>query len=491
MAARTAGARARLAGRRPLGRAQLGAVVGARRRAGHRPRRAAARSSYDEATGIVTASPAIKGGAELAPYLEARGRFFLGGHCPTVGIGGFLLQGGQGWNARGWGWAAEYVVAVDVVTADGELVRADAEQNADLYWAARGAGPGLLRRRDPVPPAHAARCPRHVAQTVQAYRPRRLRRGDDLAARDPRTRSPTPSRSSRSPRPTRRSSPEPVLLVTGVALVDDAGRGGRGPRAVPRLPRARPGAAGARRRADHARRAAQAPARGQPRGPPLGGRQRLARPARAAEVVPAMRRAYTTLPNDKAFTIWFSMAPLRELPDMAFSLQSEIYLARTSLWEDAGGRRALPAPGCATAMADLEPVTVGPVPRRQRPLAAARCGSCPTRTGRGCSEIRADARPRRAVRRLPRRPDGATNRNHWRVSRPHVSVRSASSSRHLVEPGEQPPVGRVGEPVRREPVALGEHDLAERRLDMTSGPPRRCASGPAARARPRPGRCPR
>ena len=47
-----------------------------------------------------------------------------------------------------------------------------------------------------------------------------------------------------------------------------------------------------------------------------------------------MRRAYTTLPNDKAFTIWFSMAPLRELPDMAFSMQSEIYLASYVLWED-------------------------------------------------------------------------------------------------------------------------------------------------------------
>ena len=83
--------------------------------------------SYDDATGIATASPAVQGGAELAPYLEARGRFFPGGHCPTVGIGGFLLQGGQGWNCRGWGWAAEYVEAVDLVTAEGELVRADAE----------------------------------------------------------------------------------------------------------------------------------------------------------------------------------------------------------------------------------------------------------------------------------------------------------------------------------------------------------------------------
>jgi FAD/FMN-containing dehydrogenase len=97
--------------------------------------------AYDERTHVVSAGPATKGGEELSPFLEERGRFFNGGHCPTVGIGGFLLQGGQGWNQRGWGWAAESVVAVDVVTADGELVRADAEQNSDLYWAARGAGP--------------------------------------------------------------------------------------------------------------------------------------------------------------------------------------------------------------------------------------------------------------------------------------------------------------------------------------------------------------
>jgi len=103
--------------------------------------------SYDEATGLVAASPAVKGGSELSPLLEAFGRFFPGGHCPTVGIGGFLLQGGQGWNARGWGWAAEYVEAVDVVTASGELMRASTDENTDLYWAARGAGaPGPLRQ---------------------------------------------------------------------------------------------------------------------------------------------------------------------------------------------------------------------------------------------------------------------------------------------------------------------------------------------------------
>ena len=98
----------------------------------------------DTDTNIAAVQPAVKGGMELNPFLKEHGRMFCGGHCPTVGVGGFLLQGGQGWNARGWKWAAEYILAIDVVTADGELVRADATQNSDLYWAARGAGPGFF-----------------------------------------------------------------------------------------------------------------------------------------------------------------------------------------------------------------------------------------------------------------------------------------------------------------------------------------------------------
>jgi FAD/FMN-containing dehydrogenase len=66
----------------------------------------------DTATNIVRVSPAIKGGAELNPYLAEHGLMFHGGHCPTVGLGGFLLQGGMGWNCRGWGWAAEAIEAI-------------------------------------------------------------------------------------------------------------------------------------------------------------------------------------------------------------------------------------------------------------------------------------------------------------------------------------------------------------------------------------------
>ncbi|MDO9398025.1 MAG: FAD-dependent oxidoreductase, partial [Herbiconiux sp.] len=98
---------------------------------------------YDPETHIVSVTPAVQGGDELNTQLAQHGRFFAGGRCPTVGVGGFLLQGGIGWNFRGWGWAVERLVAIDVVTADGELIRADEHQNADLFWAARGCGPGF------------------------------------------------------------------------------------------------------------------------------------------------------------------------------------------------------------------------------------------------------------------------------------------------------------------------------------------------------------
>ncbi|MCI4644393.1 MAG: FAD-binding oxidoreductase [Hyphomonadaceae bacterium] len=99
--------------------------------------------SYDPETQIVSATTSVKGGDELNPYLKQFGRYFAAGGCPSVGLGGFLLQGGMGWNFRGWGYSCEQVFAVDLVTADGELIRADDTQNTDLFWAARGVGPGF------------------------------------------------------------------------------------------------------------------------------------------------------------------------------------------------------------------------------------------------------------------------------------------------------------------------------------------------------------
>jgi FAD/FMN-containing dehydrogenase len=83
-------------------------------------------------------------GDVLVAALAEQGCFFPAGHCPGVGLGGYLLQGGYGWNGRVHGPACMSVEAIDVVTAAGELVRADARQNSELLWAARGAGPGFF-----------------------------------------------------------------------------------------------------------------------------------------------------------------------------------------------------------------------------------------------------------------------------------------------------------------------------------------------------------
>ena len=100
--------------------------------------------SYDPAMGIATVGPGVRGGLDLDPFLAQQGRFFPVAHAPSVGVAGFLLQGGLGWNSRGWGWAAEHVESLDVVTASGELVRCSEEENSDLFWMARGSGPGFV-----------------------------------------------------------------------------------------------------------------------------------------------------------------------------------------------------------------------------------------------------------------------------------------------------------------------------------------------------------
>lgn len=83
-------------------------------------------------------------GIDLNRALKKHNLFFPVAHAPDVALGGFLLQGGFGWGSRELGLATENVVGLDLVLADGQAVHASAEENADLYWAARGSGPGFF-----------------------------------------------------------------------------------------------------------------------------------------------------------------------------------------------------------------------------------------------------------------------------------------------------------------------------------------------------------
>jgi hypothetical protein len=76
----------------------------------------------------------------VAPRLSAHGLAGLHGSSPDVGIAGYSLGGGMGWLARKHGLQCNAVTALELVTADGELVRADAENHPDLFWALRGGG---------------------------------------------------------------------------------------------------------------------------------------------------------------------------------------------------------------------------------------------------------------------------------------------------------------------------------------------------------------
>jgi FAD/FMN-containing dehydrogenase len=62
------------------------------------------------------------------------------GFISLTGIAGLTLGGGFGYLTRRWGWTADNVVGMDVVTADARLVRASSDETADLFWGLRGGG---------------------------------------------------------------------------------------------------------------------------------------------------------------------------------------------------------------------------------------------------------------------------------------------------------------------------------------------------------------
>jgi hypothetical protein len=99
--------------------------------------------TVDADRSVAVVGPGVHSG-DLLDALSSHGLFFPAGHVRSVAVGGFLLQGGWGWNYGGLGQACLSVEAVDVVTPSGEVLHCNATQNEDYLWAARGAGPGFF-----------------------------------------------------------------------------------------------------------------------------------------------------------------------------------------------------------------------------------------------------------------------------------------------------------------------------------------------------------
>jgi FAD/FMN-containing dehydrogenase len=78
--------------------------------------------------------------AEVDAATQENGLATTGGRVSSTGVAGLTLGGGSGWLERRYGLTCDNVRAVELVTADGELVRASDSEHPDLFWALRGGG---------------------------------------------------------------------------------------------------------------------------------------------------------------------------------------------------------------------------------------------------------------------------------------------------------------------------------------------------------------
>ncbi|RYP00592.1 hypothetical protein DL764_006466 [Monosporascus ibericus] len=273
--------------------------------------------SFDEKTGIAKVSPSTTG-RMTNKLLEAYGRMFPGGHCP-----------------ENWGWACERVLAVDVVTADGRKLHCDKKENSDLYWAARGAGPGfpaiVTRFYLQTMPSFS-----HMRSSAYIYKREDYRKALEwilgiTSAYDEGTEIVAVA----SYPPGRSEIHVMVLLVTFKNSEKEA-------RAAlqPAEESAPPGHVDTWfcRETSFSKEYDDQHAAN-----PLAHRYCVDNcyVRNDADVVSVLEDAFTTLPSRKSFSLWYSMAPCSRrsaekgtMDDMALSMQSDHYFAAYTVWED-------------------------------------------------------------------------------------------------------------------------------------------------------------
>lgn len=97
------------------------------------------RVTIDPITSTARVQPGVTSG-DLCEAAQPYGLALTTGDTASVGLGGLTLGGGIGFMARKHGLTVDNLLAVELVTADGRLIRASASEHPDLFWALRGGG---------------------------------------------------------------------------------------------------------------------------------------------------------------------------------------------------------------------------------------------------------------------------------------------------------------------------------------------------------------
>jgi len=95
--------------------------------------------SVDTARKVAVAGAGLTWG-EFDAATQEHGLAVTGGRVPTTGIGGLALGSGSGWLERKFGFTCDNLLSAEVVTADGRVVNASADENPELFWGLRGGG---------------------------------------------------------------------------------------------------------------------------------------------------------------------------------------------------------------------------------------------------------------------------------------------------------------------------------------------------------------
>jgi FAD/FMN-containing dehydrogenase len=277
-----------------------------------------------------TAGPG-RAGSSLLGLLGKEGLFFPAGHCKGVAIGGYLLQGGFGWHSRALGLGCMSVLGVDLVTADGDLVHASPEENADLYWSARGSGAGFfgvvtryhlrLHARPKVIGFALQTFP--IGMLEEVFRWAHAVGPEVPAAVELQLMMTQQSDALRGPAIEMVApvfADEPAAALEAVDFMNKSALRGRAARAIPFLPASLdmlyegvmthyP---------DHHRWAVD----------------NMWTHASFDELLPGLLRIARTLPPPPSHMLWLNWAPPPDRPDMAFSMEDSVYIALYGGWKD-------------------------------------------------------------------------------------------------------------------------------------------------------------